>query len=110
MPSSRSSRLHDLLRLVVLALLAGIASERAAEVSSALSLLLLVLGLALGAGVLASGLVALRDAGPADGERDGGHPDGADGDRRAATRRMASGGLAAVATVTGYALAHVAFR
>jgi hypothetical protein len=96
-----SARWHDLLRFPVLSFVGGLAAEQLGRDREWLGLLVLVLTLAVGAGLLASGLVARRDA----------EPGGAAGPavRRAATWRAATGALCAVATIAGFALSLLAF-
>jgi hypothetical protein len=96
--TSRSTLLHDLLRFTVLAFIGGIVAEQLGRDRSWLGLAVLVLSLALGAGLLSSGLVARKDAAA-----------GAGGDRRAATWRLATGVMCAIGTIGGYALSRLAF-
>lgn len=94
---SASTRWHDLLRFSVLSFIGGLAAEQLERDREWLGRLVLVLTLAVGAGVLSSGLVARRDAGPDSPER------------RAAGWRMATGALCAVAAIGGFALSRLAF-
>lgn len=97
---SASTRWHDLLRFSVLSFIGGLVAEQLGRDREWLGLLVLVLTLAVGAGLLASGLVARRDAGAA------GDPLGG---QRAATWRIATGALCAVAAIGGFALSRLAF-
>jgi hypothetical protein len=94
---SASTRWHDLLRFAVLSFIGGLVAEQLGRGREWLGLLVLVLTLAVGAGLLASGLVARRDAG-ADAP-----------ERRAASWRVATGGLCAAAAIAGFALSRLAF-
>lgn len=102
--SSSSSRLLDLLRLVVLSFVAGLVAERLEPASGLLSLLVLLVALAVSAGLTASGLVALRDARRSPGGAGGGAAEDA-----AARWRVTSGVVGAVAVLAGFALARLAF-
>jgi hypothetical protein len=93
---SLSTRWHDLLRFSVLSFIGGLVAEQVGRGREWLGLLLLVLTLAVGAGVMSSGVVARRDAGPAAPER------------RTATWRITTGALCAVAAIAGFALSRLA--
>jgi hypothetical protein len=98
---SLSTRWHDLLRFSVLSFIGGLVAEQLGRDREWLGLLVLVLTLAVGAGVLSSGLVARRDVGSTGGD--------AVVERRAATWRMATGALCGVAAIGGFALSRLAF-
>ena len=97
---SSSTRWHDLLRFPVLSFVGGLVAEQLGRDREWWGLLVLVLTLAVGAGFLASGLVARRDAGTT------GDPVA---ERQAATWRIATGTLCAVAVIGGFALSRLAF-
>ena len=97
---SASTRWHDLLRFSVLSFIGGLVAEQLGRGREWLGLLVLVLTLAAGAGLLASGLMARRDAGSPGSA--------AVAERRAATWRIATGALCAVAATGGFALSRLA--
>jgi hypothetical protein len=99
-----STRWHDLLRFPVLSLIAGIVAEQLGRDRAWLGLLVLVLALAVGAGLLSSGLVARRDASSTE------HAVSSVLERRAATWRIIAGALCAVAATGGFALSRLAFH
>ena len=99
--STSSTRWHDLLRFSVLSFIGGLVAEQLGRGREWLGLLVLVLTLAVGAGLLASGLVARRDAGTTESA--------AVAEVRAATWRIATGTLCAVAAISGFALSRLAF-
>jgi len=100
---SASTRWHDLLRFSVLSFIGGLVAEQLGRDRAWLGLLVLVLTLAFGAGLVSSGLVARKDAGVTGGGI------GSVVDHRAATWRIATGALCAVAATGGFVLSRLAF-